>query len=96
MPKNEPIIYIGKLEEIEPNQFHLSVPDVPLFHLAGTREKLKRIAEPILAQMLYMNEEAGFPIPKRDYQGESSRRKRIENIPIEVTPRPNATNELIL
>jgi len=94
MPEDEQITYVGKLERTGKNYFHLSVPDVPLFHLAGSREELERIGEPILAEMIHRSRKAGFPTPPQNYQGENPEIEGVENIPIDVRPRPDASRNL--
>ncbi len=93
MTNDEQITYIGKLKKVRRSHYHLTVPDVPFFHVIGSRKELEKIAEPILAEMIHGNKELGFQIPKPDYLGERLESKEITNYPIKVIPRPNAINE---
>tara|TARA_Y100000310_G_scaffold107162_2_gene105600 strand:- start:4923 stop:5219 length:297 start_codon:yes stop_codon:yes gene_type:complete len=98
MSNDESRTYIGRLkkDDVDPNCLRLTVPDVPFFYLLGTRERLGEIAEPILAEMIYRNREAGFPIPEQVYRGVTKRLEDagITNFPINATPRPNAINQI--
>jgi len=91
---SQPIKLMVRSEKLPDGSHHISVPDLPLLHLADSSlDRIMHLVEPLAATMLYDRQHRGQPI-NPDYQGETYLSRSVTNFEIEVNPRPFQEDDL--